>query len=141
MFSAPFSRTSYISDPVIMMSAAALCQVQGLSGTHTVTSVLPHLEFSWSLLDPTISPFVFNPHQLLQSLICYPQSQLSNTSLHPWCDSLTLPLYVSLSLPPSLFSGMLTLPKAKLLHLFHRKHFHIPFFQLLYYLSYFDIKY
>lgn len=50
-----------------------------------------------------------------------------------------LPAHVILCL--CLFSGMLTLPKAKLLHHFCRSYFHIPFFQLPYYLSYFDIKY
>lgn len=126
MLSAPSSITSYISIHVIMMPVASLCQIWGLSATHTVTSLILHLVFSWSLLVPTLSPFIFNPHQLL---ICNPQPQLSKSSLHPWCDSLIMSLHASLlSLSPSLFSGMLTLPKAKLLHLFNRKYFHIPFF-------------
>lgn len=141
MLSAPSSITSYISVHVITVPVASLCQIQGLSVTHNVTSLLLHLVFSWSLLVPTISPFIFNPHQLF---ICNPQPQLSKTSFHLWCGSLIMSLHASLlSLSPSLFSGMLTLPKAKLLHLFNKKYFQIPFFffQLLYYLSYFDIKY
>lgn len=107
MLSAPSSINSYISNHVIMTSAASLCQIQSLSITHTVTSLLLHLVFSWSLLVPTPSPLVFNLHQFLQSLICYPQSQLSNTSLQPWCDSLIMSLYVSLlSLPLPVFRNV-----------------------------------
>lgn len=43
-------------------------------------------------------------------------------------------------IPLSLFLRMLTLPKAKLLYLFCRSYFHIPFFQLLYYIWYKILK-
>lgn len=65
MFSAPSSITSYIANHVIMMPAASLFQIQGLSVAHTVSSLLLQLVFLWSLLVPTPSPFVLNPHQLL----------------------------------------------------------------------------
>lgn len=105
-----------------------LCQIQCLSVTQPVTPLLLHLVFSWSLLVPTFSPFIIIPI-ISYSLLYAIHSHGSQTSLHSWCDSLIMSLYVSLlSLLLSLFSGMWTLPEAKLLHLFRRKYFHIPGF-------------
>lgn len=137
MFSAPLSIIPCVLDPAIVTLAASLCQLQRLGVTHSAASLLLLLVFSQSLLISIRFHFITHPHQLLQSLVCCPQSRLSNTSLHPWCDSLLMLFSLSLSL----FSGMLILPKAKLLHLFCTSFFHIPFFQLPYYFSYFDIKY
>lgn len=82
----------------------------------------------FSLLIPISS------YSLLHAVHSHGSRKHVSSSIEP---HLLLLFYV----PLSLFSGMLILPKAKLLHLFCTSFFHIPFFQLLYYFSYFDIKY
>lgn len=87
MFSAPPSIVACVSGPAIVTSAASLCCLQCLSVTHSVTPLLLLLVFSWPLLVPIPFHFITHPHQLPHSLVWCPQSWLSNTALHPWCDS------------------------------------------------------
>lgn len=134
-FSAPPSVVACVSDPAIVTSAASLCHLQCLSVTYSVTPLLLLLVFSWPLLVSIPFHFITQPPSA-PTFSC----MMSTVMALKHCSSSRVWLmlfYVSLSL----FSGMLTLPKAKLLHLFCRTYCHIPFFQLPHNLNFFDIEY